>query len=314
MGSWDRDFNIVLAHRGPWMGLWLTVTSCEQALRGSGLKYGYVIVMNGETTIPEEMKFSLGYLSNDDKLTQFVVSPKPLSPPSARQLGTVFGDGRYIFFFDNHCMVDAGYFQRAITQMDEKNIDVLHSTTMFHTSSEKNFEYTMQLDVNFWATHMANYPKSKREPYRIGMGGHGGFVVRRSAWNDLGGYWTGFEGYGGEETYFDMKAWLLGKEVWIDPQLIHYHFAGNRSYPRHATDDYYRNMLMCANVIGGEPWMYKVYDTFSRSSKSASSKQMFDLLLDAEAKSNDHAHELAARRIRTLDEQLVWFTENDIPH
>ncbi len=312
--KWNKDFNIVLAHRGPWLGLWATIMSCEIALKGKDFDYTYTIVVNGEKKLPRDFYLNMAKLKHGGNLEQLIVHPAPLSPPTARQMGTWFGDGDFIFFFDNHCLVDQGYFTRALEQMKEKNMDLLHSSYQFSPNAELHYEYELTLDKNFWATYGHPKPKDKNNPYRVGVGGHGGYAVRRSTWQQLGGYWTGFTGYGGEETYLDLKYWQHGKEVWQDPKLIHYHFPGDRDYPRHATDDYYRNMLMCAYLIGGEKWLYTVYETFARSSKANSGKSMFALLMEAQNCADKHAKELASTRIRDLDETLAYFKDNDIPH
>jgi GT2 family glycosyltransferase len=256
----------------------------------------------------------LDLLDHDDKLAQFVYHPEPLSPPTARQIGTLFGSSRYLFFLDNHCMVDSNYFTRAVEQMDSRSLPMLHSTTKFHSGAPLHYEYILQLENNFWATSLKLKPQSKTEPYRIAIGGHGGFAVRRDVWNEVGGYWTGFTGYGGEESYFDLKMWMLGYEVWQDPKMLHHHHAGQRSYHRKETDEYFINMMMAANIIGGTKWIDKIYDNFSEGSKVNSGKSMFDLYMTALDRSAERAREFAARRVRTLDEQLTDFITKDVSH
>jgi GT2 family glycosyltransferase len=312
--DFQKDFTIVLAHRGPWMGLWATIHSCEMALLEGSFDYNYVIVINGEDKLPSDMTKCFDKLTVSGKIRQIVIHPKPLSPPSARQLGTIFADGKYLFFFDNHCLVMPDYFKRAISQMLEKKIEVLHSSMRFCADDGASYDYALALDKNFWSNRLYTTPQNLTEPYRIAMSGHGGFIVRRDTWKEVGGYWDGFVGYAGEESYFDLKLWLLGKEVWIDPQLIHYHFCGERTYKRHFTDDFYRNLLAVANMIGGEKWMYTVYENFLGWTKAKGEKSMFDLLIDAANRSNKHAQEIKARRVRTLEETLEHFKAENISH
>lgn len=296
------------------MGLWMTIESCEMALRGKDISYEYSIVMNGADKIPENMKFAIKVLRESGKLAQMALHPAPMSPPSARQLATQFCKGKYLFFFDDHCIVENNYFTRAIETMDATGAALLHSTTRFHSDAPYHFEYILRLETNFWATTLNPKPQRKHDPYRVAMGGHGGCVLRRDVWETVGGYWTGFDGYGGEETYIAFKLWMFGYEVWVDPKLIHYHFAGERPYSKHFTDDYFRNMMMCANIIGGEEWAGRVYDKFSECAKQDSGKSMFDLYMEAIDRSREHAQQIAGRRLRTLDQQLQEFITKDIPH
>ncbi len=312
-----KDFSIVIPHRGSALGLWATVTSCEEELRRTSFDYDYVLVCNGNQKLESDAENVSVQLDKAGKLRECIRSVQPLSPPDARQLGSHSSDSRLLFFFDNHCLVTKDYFVRAVRDFEEVDVDLLHSTTQFYSDDVKNYEYRLRLEHNFWASSNP-VAKDAVSPYRVAAGGHGGFAVRNSSWKQVGGYGPKglFEGYGGEELYTDLKLWLLGKSVWIDPLLIHYHFAGERGYKRHYTDEYFTNMLICANVIGGCRWMYKVFESFitpGRFIKHKSEKLMIDLLMDAELRSADHAKELASQTTKTLDELLVWFSVNDIP-
>jgi hypothetical protein len=304
----DVDLTIVLAHRGNPMGLWATVHSCEIDLVDSGLKHNYVIVVNGEEKLSREDEQLKIKMERVGKLRDFIFHPDPLSPPTARQYGTESANGKYLFFFDNHCLVGKEYFRRAIQHMEGYGMDMLHSSTRFYLDDEFCYHYKIreQMKKNFWgdaATEAADCV-----PYRIACGGHGGFVVRRSVWDEVGGYGPVhlFEGYGGEEMYFDLKMGMLGKTNWIAPDVIHYHFNGTRGYTRHFTADYYRNMMMCAYIIGGEKWMYKVYENFTKDSKSRTI-DLFELLQAAEIRGKGHAEWLAGKRQKSLDELLMWY-------
>lgn len=326
-----KDFTIVIAHRGNALGFWATITSCEMELQGQGFDYNYVIVENGiyqgryneskrifETEVPivdPDFITVVDELEKGGKLRQKLLHPNPLSPPAARQMGVQFVDGKYIFFFDNHCIVEKDYFRRAIADFENNsNIAVLHSSYKYYFNSFMHYEYKMTLEKNFWG-EASMFPQNELKPYRVGMCGHGGFAVRKDVWDAVGGYWDGFDGYGGEEPYFDLKCWEMGYEVWIDPRVVHYHFAGNRGYRRHYTDEYYINMMCVANIIGGQHWLEKVGMNFMKNyPKSSTGKSMFDLQMIAQEKSQDHADYLASIRKRDLDETLAYFRANLIAH
>jgi hypothetical protein len=140
-------------------------------------------------------------------------------------------------------------------------------------------------------------------------------MVRKDVWDAVGGYWDGFVGYGGEEPYFDLKCWELGYEVWVDPKIIHYHYAGDRGYRRHYTDEYFINMMAVANIIGGHHWLEKVgYNFLKNYPKSNTGKDMFDLQVEAQQRSQAHADYLASVRKMNLDELLQYFKQNLIAH
>jgi hypothetical protein len=299
----DLDFSIIIAHRGNTLGLWATIHSVDAELEHSPWSYEYVICTNGEEKLHADTITLLHYLTKSGKLASVEHSVEPLSPPSARERAVKASRGKYLFFFDNHVLVAPKYFERAMAWMG-KGHAMLHSSTRFYAGEKTVYHYQLKLERNFWADG-ASEPTDPENPYRILAGGHGGFVVRRDVWDKVGGYWDGFVGYGGEEMYFDLKMALLGYNNWLDPKMIHYHFAGNRGYSRHYTDDYYVNMLACANIIGGNDWLMKVYQNFSKNyPKMQSRKSMFDLLMIADERSKEHAEWLAGARLLTLDELL----------
>lgn len=310
------DVSVIIAHRGPEMGLWFTIESCIIDLERSGLSYEFRICANGIDKYSEDLTRVKHYVERTGHVGEFLHVAQPLSPPAARQIVTENANGRYLFFFDNHCIPTPGYFARGVSTMDSRGIDFLHSTTRFFAGEGTNYEYVLSLKRDFWSLRPQREPLTPLAPYRIAVAGHGGFAVRNSAWKETGGYWEGFEGYGGEETYTDLKFWLLGKEVYLDPQMIHMHWAGERAYTRHFTDDYYRNMFMAARLIGGDEWLHRVFSSSVKCTRFVKKDQpvtaMYDLMEQAQKKTEAHAKWIAERRIKTLDELLVWFTNNGI--
>jgi hypothetical protein len=311
----EKDVSIIIAHRGSELGLWATIHSCEIELQNSGLTYEFIIIPNGETP-SVDLKRQEHYFTGSGVCGDWIPIAEPTAPPVARQIGSASARGKYLFFFDNHCLPCRGYFHRAISMIEKHDMGMLHSTTRFWAGEGDHYEYHLSLNRDFWTDRPYKDPMHPTDPYRVPMAGHGGFVVKRSVWEEVGGYWQGFVGYGGEETYFDFKLWLLGKTVWIDPQLIHYHWSGKRDYVRHFTDDYFRNMFMCANIIGGEHWLDKVYRSMSSfprlSDQGVQPTPMFDILMEAQAKSQPHANQIREKQVITLDNLMVWFNTQNI--
>jgi hypothetical protein len=312
---------IIIPHRGNPLGLWATIHSCESDLlreRDVKIEWNYVLVTNGEK-LPVEAVATIEQLKMTGRLLGHIHSPEPLTPPVARSKGAAIADGELLFFFDNHCLVEPRYFARAFTDYERYRYGMLHSTTIFHSGDGPHYHYQLRLEQNFWGgtTHFC---ESDILPYKIACGGHGGIVVPKNVWNEVGGYGPDylFRGYGGEETIFDLKLWLYGYDVMIDPRMIHYHYAGVRGYARHYTDDYYINLMVSANVIGGEKWLYKVFNSFVDTTKNnlrvTGSRDWYDLLIEAYERSAQYAAEVRARsKYRSLDELLEMFRSNCIP-
>lgn len=309
------DISVVIPHRGPDLGLWSTIHSCHQDLERTNLTAKYIVVTNGEKKLSHELAQCLDALSHAGLIEKHIHSEEPLTPPAARQQGAAAASGRYLAFFDNHCIVTKDYFVRAVMDMEQYGMDMLHSTTLFYAKGIVNYEYKLRLNYNFWAESCL-LPRIAHKPYEIAVAGHGGFLVRKSVWDEVGGYGPDglFVGYGGEELLFDLKMRRYGKNNWIDPKLIHYHYTGERGYARQYTDDYYTNMLVTANVIGGEKWMYKLFDSFVTKShiRFNPKQEMFKLLETAWNRSAEYAREVDAKSKMSLDELLVYFRQNEI--
>lgn len=312
------DISIIIAHRGPEMGLWMTIESCIMDLEGTGLSYEFRICANGIDKISDDLKRIKHFTEKTGHMGEFLHVVQPTAPPSARQMVTENANGRYLFFFDNHCLPQAGYFRRGVDVMDAHHIDFLHSTTRFFAGEGTNYSYKLSLKRDFWTLEPYREPKDQNEPYRIACAGHGGFAVSNSFWKKIGGYFEGFAGYGGEETYTDLKAWRMGGEVWIDPKFIHYHWAGERIYKRHFTDDFFKNMYMSANCIGGDEWLARVFASTTRCSRfiptGVKPTPIYDLMLEAQKKSRNHAKWINDNSTRSLNDVLEYFNQEGIPY
>ena len=313
--------SIIIPHRGNGLGLWATIHSCESNLMRSGLDYNFVVVTNGEKKLPQDTYATVEQLKKTGRLLSHIHSEEPITPPVARQRGASAADGELLFFFDNHCLLEKQYFERAVMDYEKHGYGLLHSATVFHTGDGVHYHYRLTLDNNFWASSI-KYLDNEYLPYQCAAGGHGGIVVPKKVWDDVGGYGPEslFKGYGGEELIFDLKLWMYGYKVMLDPRLIHYHYAGTRGYSRHFTDDYYVNLMVSAHVIGGEKWLYKVFHSFCDPTKShlrlsgSSQRPWYDLLIEAYERSAQYAHEVAVRRDKDLDTLLAWFRANLIPY
>lgn len=304
------DFTVIIPHRGNGLGLWATIHSVEEEMRNTpNLSHNFVIVTNGEPVSPE-VEQTLAMFEKSGRLLKHIHSDAPLTPPAARAWGAEVADGKHLAFFDNHCLVARNYFARADAALTQFSCDMLHSSAQFFSGHPLTYEYQLRLAYNFWGTN-STIPQSTYKPYRVAAGGHGGIFVRKDVWDAVGGYGPSdlFVGYGGEELIFDLKLWRYGYQVWLDPKLIHYHYAGNRGYPRHHTDDYYVNMMVSAFVIGGEPWLFRVYESFASGShaRKAPYTEMFELMERAHQRGAQYAREVDSRSKYTLDELLTKF-------
>jgi hypothetical protein len=313
------------------VGLLMTLMTCEDALKETNLNYRYIIVANGVADSGPEREGLDGALEFLDKTGRGKVLETPASsPPAARNAGVSAGSGDLLFFFDNHCYVDKNYFTSAVKTFESRNADSVRGITVFTNprnpsgGSKNHYHYGHDLEKTFlgrWSEippvtllpaaliHSLRSNDRRAPAYRIASSGHGAFAVKRTTWDEVGGYWDGFVGFGGEETYFDFKLALMGKTIWLDPNMSHEHFLlGQKSYKVWA--ELAENLLVVANVIGGTHWAERNAAYFHSGNvlHGGQDKQYYDAMLRrAIDRSEDHAKWLASKRVRTLEEQLELF-------
>jgi hypothetical protein len=202
----------------------------------------------------------------------------------------------------------------ALQTMQKTGADILHSAVRFYAGAEIKYHYKLRLKYDFWAAY-APCPDDVLNAYQIAAAGHGGFVVRRDAWDEIGGYGPEelYAGDGGEEISFNLTAWRYGKTSWIDPRLVHYHYAGVRGYDRHFTDEYYVNMMVSAFVTGGEAWLYRLFESFMENTHVRKSRtNMYDLLEIAYRRGAKYSAVVESKSKKSLDDLLVWFKNNQV--
>lgn len=300
------DFSIIIAHRGNPMGAWMTIQSCEVDFLNTDLTREYIVVSNGNEESADTHNH-MASLKAKGLLKHYSHRDEPMSPPTARNFGATHADGTYLAFFDNHCIVLPTYFRRAKACFERYDMDSLHSAYHYDIWGLPSFHYKLKLKGTFWGEE-SQIPEHTLLPYKIAMGGHGGFVVKNSTFKEVGGYWDGFVGYGGEEPYFDLKLAMLDKTNYTDPGMRHIHYVGKRGYQRHFTQDFSRNMMMAAHIIGGEKWMYSTFSSLMKATKMRfTDARLYEVMQEAYYKSEGHAAWLASVRKRTLEEQLQVF-------
>jgi len=289
--------------------------SCEHDLKGSGFTWNYSVVCNGDKRLDNGAHVLLDSLDKQGKVVYQHFTCDAMSPPDARQLASNHANGRILCFFDNHCLVHKDYFKRVHLDFGKYDIGLLHSTTEFMPGEAFNYSYRLTLKRNFWAMSDSICANSHK-PFRCAAGGHGGFAVLNETWKEMGGYGPEklFIGYAGEELTTDLRFWMRGKEVWLDPLLIHTHYVGYRGYARHYSDDYYINLMVSANILGGMPWLETVAASFLQQPRRHSGMTMFDLMQVAYHRSKDFAAEVQGTAKMSLEELLTYFREHCIPY
>ena len=206
--------SICIPSRAHIIGLWATICACEQGLKG--IEHEFIVYANGK--VEDEPHHLLQ--ANSQGAVKMLYAETPVPPPIARNRCAEVATGGYLVFFDDHCLPDPDWFHKLL----ELDKDIVHSSYSTHVGYHRYYHFIHLGDPNPLKGDYSRAPLSQ-EPYQCASAPHGGFGVKRAVWDALGGYGDFWQGFGGEEAYFDMLAAKKGFEVWMHPQMHFYHFS-----------------------------------------------------------------------------------------
>lgn len=206
--------SVCIPSRGHVGMLWATICACEQGLKG--IDHEFIVHCNGK---PWDEPTQLLATNSGGKVHIFRCD-EPLPPPMSRNLCAEMATGDYLCFFDDHCLPDPDWF----TKLLELDKDVVHSCYSTHVGYHRYYHFIHLGDPNPMIGDYSREPLSQM-PYLCLSAPHGGFAVKKTVWDAIGGYGTFWRGFGGEEAYFGVKAAQAGFEVWMHPQMHFYHFS-----------------------------------------------------------------------------------------
>ncbi len=103
---------------------------------------------------------------------------------------------------------------------------------------------------NLWHKRLI-YRLASDRPYRVSQFGQSCFMLDRDWYFSSGGYTKLMAGWGGEEPFLCLKAWMLGRECWLVPSVWQAHYLTSGGSDRTTTAEFKRNMDVLAYVIIG---------------------------------------------------------------
>jgi hypothetical protein len=168
------------------------------------------------------------------------------------------------------------------------------------------------------------HPEIRDKTYRIASSGHGAFSIRRHVWNEIDGYWSGFQKFGCEEVYLDLKLGLMDHTLFMNPKIRHFHqILSPKPYSRSMKEmSLVEHQLCVANIVGGAQWAARVakqWDNCEWGTASAREEGHFPgghqaerLLPAALARSDSRRLWLESRRKRTLEQQIELFAKEGV--
>jgi glycosyltransferase involved in cell wall biosynthesis len=185
---------------------------------------------------------------------------------SARNKGAEIARGKYLFFSDAHMSYQPGFFKEMMRTVDESD-GLFHGTIAWLGAYPPDprglgYSYTIKLGEE-WKGTWNNY-KLADDWWYIPSQGHCSVGVKRDQFFRFGGYPKVHRTYGGGEFYMDMKWWMFGSSVVVNPKCVGYHLSSARGYSYNHTD-YIENVLGCTYALGCDDWRERTYINAIRS-------------------------------------------------
>lgn len=267
-----------------------------------------------------------------------------------RNVGVREATGEVVVLADAHLSVKIGTLD-AMIQTWQRGGGLVHSCTQIwgDTSDIRCFGYKLALEQKFWGSLSRFVPpeiaklQDPKPAYVVPMASHCCLLAGRDEYLEIRGYNERFRCYGGGEPYLDLKYWLLGKKVWIQPNGLFRHAFGTDVSWRKAGSDrktaapvyvkgkglvsglkagdehlhYSRgyswtneqlhfNFMLSAYTIGGYSWLQRMYSVYQEQRRG--NKRYLDDLNNLRRQVLSEGAEdrswIAARQKMTLDEML----------
>lgn len=216
---------------------------------------------------------------------------------TARNKGAKIARGEYLFFSDAHMSYRYGTFKRAIETIDESG-GMVHGTVQWMGGYEPAYpsvQYSLKIGEKLWGT-WNNATVSSDDWFYIPVSGHCFLGMKRQQFLDFGGYNDWFRCYGGGELYLDLKWWMLGSSVVVDPRIVSYHLSAGRGYSFHQ-DDLIHNMMLLGYSLNADALGERVYIRYM--DKNAVNMDRLNALFRQAKSEAEHDREFFANRPHT---------------
>lgn len=197
---------------------------------------------------------------------------------TARTTGARVARGEYVFFSDGHMSYAPKYFYWMIKACQESG-GIVHSPIGWHGTyppyeQSLGYQYTIKIGDE-WRGTWAQRCLTKEDWFYIPALGHCSLLMRRDQFFRFGGYQDVHRAYGGGEMYLNMKWWMMGSTVVVEPRAVGYHLHSERGYA-YLYDNYIENDLGCLYALGIDDWRERTYLNWLRKYNKNVLKEIMD--------------------------------------
>lgn len=182
------------------------------------------------------------FLSSYDKKDNVkLIHTDGLGAANARNLGAKNASGDYFIFCDAHLEFEDWWIDHLVEPLISKKTDAVCAAI----ASKENSAF-----IGYGQTLKANLGtkwNSKRTSlFETAVLPGGCFAITKTAFEDVGGFETGFKTWGHEDVELSIKLWLFGYRCHVQPKVKVLHLF-RKSHPYKVTyDDVNYNLLRMA--------------------------------------------------------------------
>ena len=320
--------SVIIPARNEMPLLWATVNSLLLQKKEYEFPLEIIVVNDGSTDGTAQ------FLASFPARQLKVVDSVGVSPPRARDLGARAANGKYLLFIDAHVILSTGFWERRLgwgesdpdslpdwlSEMeggDVPNLGVVHFPLAGNVDGQELTHYRLTLEKNFWGESVGGLQADTNSEFtEIASSGQGCFLVPREAYFKINGFDLPFHGYAGEETYYDLRAAMLGYRVYVAHHLPYYHCPQRVQNWKWTNEEVFANTVMGAYVLGGLAWAKRIADyqlsTHISAAYHAQFTRIFDTLVN-HPRLHEFQREMEAQQKYSLEWVLNDYAARNIP-
>lgn len=223
MGS--KQLSVVIATFNDEPCLYLTVMAVLQQLVKTPLEWEIIIAADGGSAVKWESLNQPWLMSHPIRCIRLGAGNRTGSPQGTRDIGIRAAKFRNVLCIESHVVVsDIEEFLGYHTSHPDQPAISFPMRLAEGTEMYNIYGSTTDWDGNLWFKRLLYQQPSPDENYPIAQFGHSAFMIDRDWYYQSGGYTNLLSGWGGEEPFLCLKAWMLGRKCIMFPRIWHAHY------------------------------------------------------------------------------------------
>lgn len=205
----NREVSLIIPSHNEGENLRKTVQSLQKA---TDCDYEVIILDNGST----DGSSAFAGQDHGDPRLRLIKTERRLGVAGARNYGATFANGRAIVFLDAHVLLPEGWILPLLSVLRQEAVGIAApGVSAWGNAGAKGYGMrwrNARLDVE-WLSRQSN------EPYPIPMAPGLCMAMRKDFFTEIGQFDPGMLNYGSEDLEICLRAWLLGYQVWMVPEV-----------------------------------------------------------------------------------------------